>query len=356
MAVYTDVSEGELEAFLRHYPVGSLLSYKGIAEGTENSNFLLHTTGGTYILTLYEKRVERADLPFFLGLMDHLAKKGISCPLPVHRQGGEMIGELAGRPAVIITFLEGMWLRRPRAAHCREVGRALAALHLAGADFTMTRPNALAIDGDGRPCRVRTSNAGHLLYVGLPAPERAQMVAEQLLSAPFQSGWGIRTLADDAIFFNPMSYHNGSIWPHDTAICTAGMARYGVRDSVVRLMSGTFEAAVHFNMRLPELFCGFTRAPGEAPIAYPVACLPQAWSAGAAFMLMQACLGLEIDGWKGEIKVTRPRLPIGIDNLVLRHLQVGDAVVDLNFQRVGDRVVAYLDDRHEGLAPLVVRT
>ncbi len=215
---------------------------------------------------------------------------------------------------------------------------------------------ALAIDGDGRPCRVRTSNAGHLLYVGLPAPERAQMVAEQLLSAPFQSGWGIRTLADDAIFFNPMSYHNGSIWPHDTAICTAGMARYGVRDSVVRLMSGTFEAAVHFNMRLPELFCGFTRAPGEAPIAYPVACLPQAWSAGAAFMLMQACLGLEIDGWKGEIKVTRPRLPIGIDNLVLRHLQVGDAVVDLNFQRVGDRVVAYLDDRHEGLAPLVVRT
>ncbi len=147
MAVYTDVSEGELEAFLRHYPVGSLLSYKGIAEGTENSNFLLHTTGGTYILTLYEKRVERADLPFFLGLMDHLAKKGISCPLPVHRQGGEMIGELAGRPAVIITFLEGMWLRRPRAAHCREVGRALAALHLAGADFTMTRPNALAIDG-----------------------------------------------------------------------------------------------------------------------------------------------------------------------------------------------------------------
>ena len=147
MAVYTDVTEGELEAFLKHYPVGSLLSYKGIAEGTENSNFLLHTTGGAFILTLYEKRVERADLPFFLGLMDHLAAKGVSCPLPVHRHDGAVIGELAGRPAVIITFLEGMWLRRPRAAHCREVGRALAALHLAGADFTMTRPNALAIDG-----------------------------------------------------------------------------------------------------------------------------------------------------------------------------------------------------------------
>jgi glycogen debranching enzyme len=215
---------------------------------------------------------------------------------------------------------------------------------------------ALALDGEGAPCKVRTSNAGHLLYVGLPSAERANSVAGQLLSASFQSGWGIRTLADDAIFFNPMSYHNGSIWPHDTAICTAGLARYGVRDHVVRLMSGTFEAAVHFNMRLPELFCGFTRAPGEAPIAYPVACLPQAWSAGAAFMLMQACLGIEIDGWKGEIHVTRPSLPTGIDSLTVRHLQVGDVAVDLSFQRVGDRVVAFLADRHEGLAPLIVRT
>ncbi|MGN6537784.1 MAG: amylo-alpha-1,6-glucosidase, partial [Mesorhizobium sp.] len=215
---------------------------------------------------------------------------------------------------------------------------------------------ALAIDGEGQPCEVRTSNAGHLLYVGLPTEERARLVAEQLLSASFQSGWGIRTLADDAIFFNPMSYHNGSIWPHDTAICTAGLARYGVREQVVRLMSGTFEAAVHFNMRLPELFCGFTRAPGEAPIAYPVACLPQAWSAGAAFMFMQACLGIEIDGWKGEITVTRPKMPIGIDTLVIRHLEVGDVSVDLNFQRIGDRVAAFLGDRSEGLVPLMVRS
>ncbi|MGX5828401.1 amylo-alpha-1,6-glucosidase [Mesorhizobium sp. 43Arga] len=215
---------------------------------------------------------------------------------------------------------------------------------------------ALALDGDGQPCKVRTSNAGHLLYVGLPGPERARMVADQLLSASFHSGWGLRTLADDAIFFNPMSYHNGSIWPHDTAICAAGLARYGIRDSVVRLMSGTFESAVHFNMRLPELFCGFTRAAGEAPIAYPVACLPQAWSAGSAFMLMQSCLGLQIDGWTGEIHVTRPRLPIGIDNLVVRHLSVGQAAVDLTFQRVGDRVGAFLAEPHEGLVPLVVRS
>jgi glycogen debranching enzyme len=215
---------------------------------------------------------------------------------------------------------------------------------------------ASAIDGDGQPCLVRTSNAGHLLYVGLPSPERAQRVTEQFLTASFHSGWGVRTLAQDEILFNPMSYHNGSIWPHDTAICAAGLGRYGARDSVVRLMSGTFEAAVHFSMRLPELFCGFTRSPGEAPIAYPVACLPQAWSSGSVFMLMQACLGLEIDGFNGQIQINRPRLPIGIDHLTIRRLEVGKTAVDLSFQRVGDRVVAYLDTRYEGLAPLIVRS
>jgi len=147
MAVYTDISETELGAFLRGYEVGELLSYKGIAEGTENSNFLLHTTAGSFILTLYEKRVERADLPFFLGMMEHLARKGLSCPLPVHRHDGEVIGELAGRPCAVITFLEGMWPRRPTVTHCREVGKALAHMHLAGADFPLRRPNALSVDG-----------------------------------------------------------------------------------------------------------------------------------------------------------------------------------------------------------------
>lgn len=147
MAVYTDITEIELGAFLRGYAIGDLLSYKGIAEGTENSNFSLHTTQGPYFLTLYEKRVEVADLPFFLGLMEHLADKGLPVPLPVHRRDGEVIGEVAGRPAAIITFLEGMWPRRPTAAHCREVGRALAAMHLAGADFPLLRPNALSLPG-----------------------------------------------------------------------------------------------------------------------------------------------------------------------------------------------------------------
>ena len=147
MAVYTDITETELGAYLRGYDIGELLSFKGIAEGTENSNFSLHTSKGPYFLTLYEKRVDAADLPFFLGLMEHLAARDLPVPLPVRMRDGEMIGSLAGRPAAIITFLEGMWPRRPTAAHCRALGKALARLHLAGADFTIRRPNALSIPG-----------------------------------------------------------------------------------------------------------------------------------------------------------------------------------------------------------------
>ncbi|OQM74738.1 homoserine kinase [Manganibacter manganicus] len=147
MAVYTDIAEGELARFLKDYEVGELLSYKGIAEGVENSNFLIHASNGAYILTLYEKRVNPADLPFFLGLMQHLNDKGISCPLPLSRKDGATTGELAGRPAAIVTFLEGMWMRRPTVEHCRAVGAALAGMHLAGQDFSLERPNALSVSG-----------------------------------------------------------------------------------------------------------------------------------------------------------------------------------------------------------------
>jgi homoserine kinase type II len=147
MAVYTDVGVEELAAFLAAYDLGDLLAYKGIAEGVENSNFLLHTSRGYYILTLYEKRVAASDLPFFLALMEHLAARGLTCPQPVKNRAGETLGRLAGRPAAIVTFLDGMWIRRPSATHCAGLGRALAELHLAGANFSMTRANALSVAG-----------------------------------------------------------------------------------------------------------------------------------------------------------------------------------------------------------------
>ncbi|KQS77392.1 homoserine kinase [Rhizobium sp. Leaf384] len=147
MAVYTDISEDDLRQFLGPYEVGELTSYKGIAEGVENSNFLLHTTTGAYILTLYEKRVDAGDLPFFLGLMQHLADRGLTCPLPLARADGALLGTLSGRPAAMITFLEGMWLRKPEAAHCREVGRALAEMHVDGEGFALSRKNALSVSG-----------------------------------------------------------------------------------------------------------------------------------------------------------------------------------------------------------------
>jgi homoserine kinase type II len=147
MAVYTDVAAEDLAVFLADYDTGELLSYKGIAEGVENSNFLVHTSRGYFILTLYERRVAEGDLPFFLALMEHLATRGITCPQPVKNRAGETLGRLAGRPAAMVTFLEGMWIRRPSAQHCAALGEALARLHLAGADFPMRRDNALSVAG-----------------------------------------------------------------------------------------------------------------------------------------------------------------------------------------------------------------
>jgi len=147
MAVYTDVPAEDLARFLAGYDIGELLAYKGIAEGVENSNFLVHTSRGYFILTLYERRVAERDLPFFLALMEHLASRGITCPQPVKNQQSEVLGKLAGRPAAIVTFLDGMWIHRPTAAHCAALGEALARFHLAGADFSMRRENALSVAG-----------------------------------------------------------------------------------------------------------------------------------------------------------------------------------------------------------------
>ena len=146
MAVYTDVTADDLTDFLSRYQIGELRSYKGIAEGVENSNFLLHTSAGNFILTLYEKRVAANDLPFFLGLMEHLAARGITCPQPVKNRQGGVLGKLAGRPAAIVTFLDGLWIRRPNPGHCAAVGEALARLHIAGKDFPDKRANALSVE------------------------------------------------------------------------------------------------------------------------------------------------------------------------------------------------------------------
>jgi len=166
MAVYTDVTGDDLAAFLSGYDIGELLSYKGIAEGVENSNFLVHTTRDYFILTLYEKRVAEGDLPFFIALMEHLAARGLNCPQPVKNRTGGMLGRIAGRPAAIVTFLDGMWIRRPGPGHCAALGEALARLHLAGGDFPMRRMNALSIDA-WRPLYEQARPRGDSVKPGL---------------------------------------------------------------------------------------------------------------------------------------------------------------------------------------------
>jgi homoserine kinase type II len=168
MAVYTDVSADDLARFISRYNIGELLSYKGIAEGVENSNFLVHTSAGNFILTLYEKRVAEADLPFFLGLMEHLAARGLTCPQPVKNREGGMLGVVAGRPAAIVTFLDGLWIRKPNASHCAAVGEALARLHIAGADFPILRPNALSVES-WRPLFEHAGARGDSVRPGLCA-------------------------------------------------------------------------------------------------------------------------------------------------------------------------------------------
>ena len=193
---------------------------------------------------------------------------------------------------------------------------------------------ALALDGQKRPCRVRTSNAGQCLFTGIVHPERATRLARTLLGPDSFSGWGVRTLAAGEARYNPMSYHNGSVWPHDNALIAHGLARYGLGDLALQIWTGQFEAGMYFDLhRVPELFCGFPQDPGEGPITYPVACAPQAWSAASVFLLFQACLGLTIDGLERRVYLTRPRLPASLDELRIHNLEVGDATVDLLLRR-----------------------
>jgi glycogen debranching enzyme len=212
----------------------------------------------------------------------------------------------------------------------------------------------LALDGSKRPCRVRSSNAGHCLFSGIASAEHAQPVIEQLLSDSFFTGWGIRTIAEGAARYNPMGYHNGSVWPHDNALAAAGMAQYGANQGAARILTALFEASTFFDlMRLPELFCGFLRRQGKAPTAFPVACSPQAWSAAAPYLLMESCLGLSIDALHARITLSRPVLPFILDRVYVSGLVVGEKSIDLElFQHGG--VVTVAVPKREGRIEVVV--
>jgi len=198
---------------------------------------------------------------------------------------------------------------------------------------------ALALDGHKRPCRVRTSNAGQVLFSGIAKPERAEAVMHDLLRPSFFSGWGIRTVAREERRYNPMSYHNGSVWPHDNAVIAAGFARYGYKSAINRVFTGLFDAARYMDLRrLPELYCGFLRGRQRGPTLYPVACSPQAWAAGTPLMLLQSSLGLEFNVDQNEIVLRNPSLPAFLEQVTLRNLRVGHSAVDLMLRRDGGRV------------------
>jgi glycogen debranching enzyme len=205
---------------------------------------------------------------------------------------------------------------------------------------------ALALDGEKEPCRVRSSNAGQVLFTGIARPDRAIKVADGLMRPQFFSGWGIRTIANTEARYNPMSYHNGSIWPHDNALIALGLARYGLRRSVERVFKGLFDAATYMEMRrLPELFCGFQRSRGRGPTHYPVACSPQAWASATPFTLIEASLGLQFDPAANEIRLRNPRLPSFVDELMLRNLQLKQSSVDLKVRRHANEVSVEILER-----------
>jgi glycogen debranching enzyme len=214
----------------------------------------------------------------------------------------------------------------------------------------------LALDGDKKPCRVRASNAGHALYTGIAYEERAAVVVETLMARSSFSGWGVRTVAATEARYNPMSYHNGSVWPHDNALIAAGFARYGFRRQAARIFEGLFAASLHIDLRrLPELFCGFPRQRSRGPTFYPVACSPQAWAAAAPLLIIQSCLGLRFEMGAHQIIFDQPVLPDFLDELTLHRLAVGAGRVDVALRRAGEQVVVNVLAR-QGEVHVLTRT
>jgi glycogen debranching enzyme len=215
---------------------------------------------------------------------------------------------------------------------------------------------ALALDGEHRPCRVRTSNAGHCLFTGIVAPERGARVAETLLEPTSFSGWGVRTVDAREPRYNPMAYHNGSIWPHDNALVAAGLARYGRKDLAGKILTGLLEVSTFVDLhRMPELFCGFHQRSHEGPTLYPVACAPQAWAAGSVFMILQACLGLTIDAQARRVTFHRPELPDWLRTVTIRDLAVGSARLDFTLVRHAHDVGLNLERRTGEVEVVVVK-
>ncbi|ABY30024.1 amylo-alpha-1,6-glucosidase [Methylorubrum extorquens] len=205
---------------------------------------------------------------------------------------------------------------------------------------------ALALDGAKRQCAVRSSNTGHALFTDIALPKRAAGVAAQLLSNDGFNGWGIRTIAKGEARYNPMSYHNGSIWPHDNAICALGLARYGLKEEAALVFEGMFDTSLYYDQkRLPELFCGFMRRRQRGPVSYPVACSPQAWAAAAPFAFLAACLGLEIDQARNRIRFRNPILPRFLDAVELFNLKLGDSRADIRLHRHGNDVTVSVTRR-----------
>jgi glycogen debranching enzyme len=271
-------------------------------------------------------------------------------------------GRLAHGPIALVEVQGYVYAAKRVAATCaRRLGREQRATELDAQAQELARrfeqafwceelsSYVLALDGDKAPCRVRSSNAGQLLFTGIARPDRAARMATGMLSPQLFSGWGIRTVSSAEHRYNPMSYHNGSIWPHDNALIALGLARYGHKQAVSQVFAGMFAAASYMDLRrLPELFCGFQRGRGRGPTLYPVACLPQAWASGAPFLMLAACLGLEFDHVNNEIRLHQPLLPPFVDEITLSNLRLGAHSVDLVIRRDIDDNVSLRVDRGSG--------
>jgi glycogen debranching enzyme len=207
---------------------------------------------------------------------------------------------------------------------------------------------ALALDGRKQACRVRTSNPGHCLFTGIMSPQRARRVAEMLMDDSFFTGWGIRTVAATESRYNPLSYHNGSVWPHDNSIVASGMAKFGFKKMAGRVLLALLDLSSEVELhRLPELICGLRRRPTEGPTLYPVACSPQAWSAATPFLILEGCLGVTVQAERGRILFNSPYLPEGIPQLGIRNFRCGKAVVDLLLERRGESVLVHCESKQE---------